>query len=246
MTFSFLKRIFSRGDKPLEKVESIIQYTFQNKELLRESLSHRSSNENGFSNERLEYLGDAILGLIVSEFLYKKFPGLHEGDLTKLKSSLVNEVVLAKISTKSGLCEYIMLSAEEEKAGGRAKLSITSDALEALFGSVYLDGGLKSAQNVIRNLILENYEEHVNDKSLHNYKGELLEHVQKNGTSTPRYEVIDEIGPDHEKIFIVNVLIDKKEMGTGEGSTKKEAEQNAARTALEKIKPGANGNSIID
>jgi len=246
MTFSFLKKLFSRGDQPLEKVESIIRYTFQNKELLKESLSHRSNIEEVSSNERLEYLGDAVLGLVVSEFLYKEFPELHEGNLTKLKSALVNEVILAKISTQFGLCDYIMMSSEEEKAGGRAKLSITSDALEALLGAVYLDGGLNASKKVIHNLILKKYKEHINDKSLHNYKGDLLEYIQKQGSITPRYEVVEELGPDHDKTFIVNVLIDRKIMGTGKGSTKKEAEQNAAHEAMEKIKPEYDDNSIID
>ena len=118
MTFSFLKNIFSRGKQPLEKVESIIGYKFNDRSLLEESLSHRSSVEEGFANERLEYLGDAVLGLVVSEFLYKKFPHLKEGDLTKLKSALVNEVILAKISTKFHLCDFILLSPRRGKSRG--------------------------------------------------------------------------------------------------------------------------------
>lgn len=236
MVFSFFRKIFSRGNVSLEKIEDIINYKFQNKTLLYNAMSHRSSVENNNSNERLEHLGDAVLGLVVSEFLYKKFTDYNEGDLTKLKSALVNETVLSKVSAEFKLCDFILLSPEEEKAGGKSKPSIMADAVEALFGAVYLDGGLDSAKNVIRKIILNNYGSLVNDKALQNYKGELLELIQKNGNKAPRYEVIDQIGPDHDKVFVVAVLVNGEKMGTGKGSSKKEAEQNAAREALLKLK----------
>ncbi len=237
MAFSIIKRIFSGGDqKPLDEIETIIKYKFDHKELIQKALSHRSSVENGPANERLEYLGDAVLGLVVSEFLYEKFPVLNEGDLTKMKSSLVNEAVLSKVSAKFNLGNFILMSPEEEKSGGRSKPSITADSVEAIFGAVYLDGGLKAAKNVIARMILGDYKDLINDKATYNYKGELLEMMQGEGKGTPRYEVVDEIGPDHGKEFFVAVSIESRKVGNGRGSTKKEAEQNAARMALENIK----------
>lgn len=236
MQFTFFKRIFSRGENPFEKIESSLGYCFHNKDLLRKALSHRSSVENGPSNERLEYLGDAVLGLVVSEFLFKRFSDRNEGDLTKMKASLVNEAVLSRVAGEMNLGKFIYLSKEEEKSGGRNKPSIVADAAEAVLGAIYLDGGLRAAQNAIHGIFLRDFEALLNDEATYNYKGELLEIMQGAGQGAPRYEVLREIGPDHEKLFVISVSVDGITLGKGEGSTKKEAEQKAARMALEELK----------
>jgi len=150
-----------------------------------------------------------------------------------MKSSLVSESILAKVFSGSGLADYLFLSSEEEKSGGREKPSITADAMEAILGAVYLDGGLEESRTVIGRMLLSDYENLMNDKSLYNYKGELLELVQVDSRGVPRYEVIEEIGPDHEKVFVVSVSVESEKIGTGKGTTKKEAEQKAAQMALE-------------
>ncbi len=241
MRFSFLQRIFSGNKDPLDNFEKTIGYRFQKRELLVTALSHRSSVENGVSNERLEYLGDAVLGLIVSEFLFAEFPDLNEGDLTKMKASLVNEAVLSKVAGDLGLGDFIFLSSEEEKSGGRQKPSIVADATEAVLGAVYLDGGLPAARGIVQRFFLTNYENLLNDESSFNYKGELLEKIQGIGKGLPRYEIMKEIGPDHEKQFVISVSVNGETLGQGEGSTKKEAEQKAARMALQALLK--NGNS---
>lgn len=241
MAFAFLKKIFSGGPSPLENVELILKYKFTDKTLLKIALTHRSIDDSGLANERLEFLGDAILGLVVSEFLFEKFPKLDEGDLTKMKSALVNEVSLSKVFSKIGLCEYILLSREEEKSGGRSKPSITSDTMEALFGAIYLDGGLRFVSDAINLVLLSDFDNLINDEDNYNYKGELLEMVQVKGNGVPRYDVIDEIGPDHSKLFVVTVSVESEGIGTGEGSSKKEAEQKAARMALETIRNNLDG-----
>jgi len=236
MSFSFVKRFFRGRDSRFGKIEKVLGYQFENSELLERALSHRSSVENEPSNERLEHLGDAVLGLIVSEFLYGEFPDLDEGALTKMKASLVNEAVLSKVAGKFDLGAFIFLSKEEEKSGGRNKPSIVADATEALLGAIYLDGGIESVKKVVAKFLLDNFENLVNDKSIYNYKGELLELMQGRGKSIPRYETIDEHGPDHLKVFEIAVTIDGIRYGSGKGSTKKEAEQKAAKIALDVFK----------
>lgn len=236
MQFTFFKKILSKGENPFGKIESALGYRFQNRDLLKKALSHRSSVENGPSNERLEYLGDAVLGLVVSEFLFKRFSALNEGDLTKMKASLVNEAVLSKVAGEMNLGKFIYLSKEEEKSGGRNKSSIIADAAEAVLGAIYLDGGLPAAQKVINRIFLRDFEGFLNDEATYNYKGELLEFTQGSGQATPRYEILKEIGPDHEKLFVISVSVNGTTLGKGKGSTKKEAEQKAARIALEELK----------
>jgi len=233
MVFSLLRKLFSRHKDLLGEVEIILGYRFENKDLLKRALTHRSWENAGKANERLEFLGDAVLGLIVSEYLFDIFPNLNEGDLTKMKSSLVNESVLARIFSRFGLARYLYLSSEEEKSGGREKSSITADAMEAILGAIYLDGGLEKAFGVIKRMLLSDCENLINDESIYNYKGELLELVQIDGRGVPRYEVIEEIGPDHEKTFVVSVSVEAETIGTGKGTTKKEAEQKAAKMALD-------------
>lgn len=233
MGFSIFRSLFKAADSRFGEFESIIGYRFNNKVLLKRALSHRSSVEGDPSNERLEHLGDAVLGLVVSEFLFNRFPEMNEGELTKLKASLVNEAVLWKVAARFKLGDFVLLSREEEKSGGRNKPSIVADAAEALLGAVYLDGGLEHARRFIERFLLDDFQDLASDSEIYNYKGELLELMQGKGAGVPRYEIISEEGPDHMKIFDVAVSIDGTRYGDGRGSTKKEAEQKAAKMTLE-------------
>lgn len=235
MSFSFFKKIFTKDQPSLKKIESVLGYDFKDKGLLSKALSHRSSVTDGFANERLEFLGDAVLGVIVSDFLFRRYPNHNEGNLTKIKASLVNEAMLSKVAISHGLGQFIFLSPEEEKSGGRTKPSIIADATEALIGATYLDGGLDPAARVIDRLILKDFEYLIKDEAMLNYKGELLERMQGEGRGTPRYEVINEIGPDHIKTFEISVSVDGSRLGIGKGMSKKEAEQRAAKMALENL-----------
>jgi len=236
MSFSFIKKLFDRRVDQAAGLETVIEYRFENREWLKLALSHRSSVDNGPSNERLEHLGDAVLGLVVSEYLFGEFPDMDEGALTKMKASLVNEAVLCKVAGRLNLGNYIFLSKEEEKSGGRNKSSIVADALEALLGAIYLDGGLGTVKRFVARFILDDFEDLVNDKKVYNFKGELLELTQGSGRGMPRYEITDQQGPDHLKVFDIAVTIDGTRYGAGKGSTKKEAEQKAAEMALRALK----------
>lgn len=235
MAFSFLKKIFSKDEPSLKKIESVLGYTFKDERLLEKALSHRSSVSDGLANERLEFLGDAVLGLVVSEFLFKEYPDYNEGNLTKIKAALVNEAMLSKVAYKFSLGQYVFLSVEEERSGGRLKPSIIADAMEAVIGAVYLDGGLEASARVIHKVLLSDFKNLINDEAMFNYKGELLERMQGSGRGIPKYEVIEEIGPDHIKVFVISVSIDGARLGTGQGTSKKEAEQRAAKMALETL-----------
>jgi len=233
----FFRQLFSRKDDPVKKLEKVIDYRFKNRELINTAISHRSSlKDTGLgSNERLEFLGDAVLGLIVSDFLYNKNKDLSEGDLTCMKATLVNETILARAAMSFNLGDYIFLSIEEEQSGGKSKPSIIADAFEAVVGAIYLDSGLEAAEKFVTKYILDDYLNIISDDMLHNYKGELLEYMQSRGEGMPHYRVTDQFGPDHDKVFKVGVYANNEILGEGEGKSKKEAEQQAARMALQKI-----------
>lgn len=240
--WSTLKNVFSVNKTSgrivnLLKVQSIIGYRFNKPSWLTLALTHRSYTSNddsvGQSNERMEFLGDSVLGLIVAEQLYADHPDWHEGDLTKIKARLVNEITLAEIGRDVGLNRHIYLSSEEEKSGGCERASIVSDAVESVIAAVYLDGGLEAARKMILRLIYSRKEFICADDSQHNFKGELLELVQGKGGGMPRYDVISESGPDHEKVFNVAVSVNGRILGSGVGNSKKEAEQKAAAEALD-------------
>lgn len=239
-----LRKLFGLPDKEeiniTEQVESVIGYTFHNPALLILALTHRSFNKNKdnkyYSNERLEFLGDSVLGLVIADQLYHDHPHLREGRLTKLKALMVNETTLANIGRYYGLNNCILLSDDEEKLGGRERPSIVSDAMESIFGAVYLDGGMDAAADVVLRLIYANKETILSDKSQKNYKGELLELMQARGEGMPHYHLVDESGPDHEKKFSIDVYVGSEKVGSGAGLTKKEAEQKAASQALKKLK----------
>jgi ribonuclease-3 len=225
------------SERLLAEFQDKIEHHFANIELLRVALTHRSFARSGEkdwlpSNERLEFLGDSVLGLVVSEFLYSRFPTKSEGGLTKLKSLLVNETALFRVSEALDLGKYILLSPEEERAGGRNRISINADSLEAVLGALYLDGGLGAVRPMIGRYIISQMEKIEADDSFRNYKGELLELLQGRGEGMPRYEVTDERGPDHEKTFTVVVYTNGRQIGSGIGPSKKDAEQEAAAEAL--------------
>ncbi len=221
----------------LDKVQDIIGYHFHDNDLLLLGLTHRSysysHSQNNQSNERLEFLGDSVLGLVIAEQLYKDHPDLHEGELTKTKALLVSETTLADLAIKCGLNKHILLAPEEDKSGGRERPSIVSDAFEAILGAVYLDGGLDAARDVVLRLIYVHKGKMLSDSSRRNFKGELLEQIQALGNGMPRYDVISEEGPDHAKTFTVEVNVGGETIGQGKGNSKKEAEQKAAADALE-------------
>jgi len=227
--------------RALNKLQEKLEYKFKNTAFLGEALSHRSytqtvSDAPFQSYERLEFLGDSILGMVVAEALYRKFSSLGEGELTKTKANLVNEHTLSKISREITLNKYVKLSEEEEKAGGRERNSIIADCLEAVIGAIFLDGGIRAARKFVKSQFLSRFNEIVNDQELRNFKGELLELIQSKSSHAPRYEVLKTEGPDHKKKFTVAVFLVKHKLGSGKGLNKKEAEQHAARQALSNLK----------
>jgi ribonuclease-3 len=205
---------------------------------LEEALTHRSyANSAGttLTYERLEFLGDSVLGVVVAAHLYRAHPEKTEGELTKLKASLVNLKTLTAVARRVGIASHIKLSPEEDRAGGRRRGSILSDVYEAVLGAIYLDGGLDAAQVVIERTLLGELTGTQQELLEVNYKGELLEYLQGRGEGMPRYEVTDESGPDHQKTFTVVVHRNGQAAGRGIGSNKKEAEQRAAREALRSL-----------
>lgn len=215
----------------------MIGYHFHDEKLLRQALTHSSfANEKHLKkhsdNERLEFLGDAVLEIISSEFLYKEYPDKPEGELTKLRASIVCEPTLALCTKDIALGEYLLLGKGEDQTGGRGRKSILSDALEAVIGAIYLDGGFANAKEFIHRFILKDLE---NKKLFFDSKTILQEIVQANFKEVISYHLIGEEGPDHNKTFRVAVHIGEEEYGVGEGRTKKAAEQEAAYISILKL-----------
>lgn len=219
------------------KLENKIKYDFKNKDLLVNALTHTSyANENKFKkikdNERLEFLGDAVLEMVSSEFLYNNMDEMPEGQMTKLRASLVCEPTLAIDARNIGLEEYIYLGKGEEATGGRQRDSITSDALEALIGAIFLDGGIDEARRFIYEFVLNDIE---NKKMFYDSKTILQERINAVKNATLSYEIVGESGPDHNKEYKAVVKVDGKIIGNGIGHTKKAAEQQAAYHALKTL-----------
>jgi ribonuclease-3 len=215
-------------------------FRFSSQKLIRKSLTHRSYLQgNGdnveLSNERLEFLGDSVLELIVNEHLYKRYPGKREGDLTKMKSLLVSRSVLARQARTMGLGTFVLLSDAEQDAGGRRRASILADTYEAVLGAIYLDRGFDAAREFVEGNLLFGAEQILSDRTHTNYKNILQELVQAEFKTHPRYRTSSEEGPDHEKIFTVEVNVHGKSFGEGRGANKKQAEQEAARSALDSL-----------
>ena len=219
-------------------LEKNLGYEFCDKLLLNNALTHKSylrKSEFHGNNERLEFLGDSVLGFTVAEYLYKNYKDLPEGELTKIRANVVCEECLYKVALKIGLGERIYLGKGEEHSDGRRRPSILSDALEAVFAAIYLDGGIDSAKKVILNLLKDEIEVNVKRRNIKDYKTVLQEFVQKGNAFAPTYEIIDEKGPDHDKIFTATVSLDGNVIGQGSGRTKKDAEKEAAKVALSKL-----------
>lgn len=216
----------------LQTLQQQLGYHFQNKELLIEALTHKSYKQ-PYNNERLEFLGDAVLDLIVGEYLYKKFRDFDEGKLSKMRASLVNEDGFTRLANHLNLGEYIYLSNAEENNSGRTKSSLLSNAFEALMGAIYLESGLVKVQEITIRL-LENVHDDISlDSLFKDYKTSLQELTQAHYGITPEYQLIAAHGPDHKKEFEVAVLIDGKRYAAAQGKSKKQAQQEAAKIALE-------------
>lgn len=222
----------------LEKMQGVLHYQYQNDALLEEALTHSSyANEHRShlikDNERLEFLGDAILDLIISEYLFKKYSQMPEGDLSKIRASIVCEGSLAKMAHQMQLGQYILLGKGEELTGGRERASILADAFEAITGSLFIDGGFECARQFIEGTLVQAVEQTASIETLYkDYKTLLQEAIQKISASPIHYEVMGEEGPDHDKHFYVEVFHEQRSLGRGIGKSKKEAEQDAAKKAL--------------
>ena len=219
-------------------LEEVIGYKFRNSLLLAEALTHPSlayeTQKPHFDNQRLEFLGDAVIQLLLTQRLYEMFPGFSEGRLTKLRARLVSREALCNFATDIGLGEYIMMGKGEESTGGRARASTLSDAFESVMGAVYLDGGLNAAGEVIERVCGKWIDKIAESPEEKNPKGELQEKLQALAPEGPEYLVVDESGPDHRKQFKIKVVWMGKDLGHGEGNSKKDAETKAAREALNK------------
>jgi ribonuclease III len=226
--------------KNISQFEEKISYSFKNLSNLFIALTHSSyANENKEeklkSNERLEFLGDAVLNIVITEKIFTNYSGLAEGELTKMRASIVCEPSLMKCANQIEIGKYLLLGKGEELSGGRIRASILSDAMEALIGAIYLDGGLKNAKRFVYDVMSKTVEESSNGMIFMDYKSQLQELIQKKSDEKITYQIIEEKGPDHNKIFVSQLKIDETVFGVGEGKTKKEAEQNAAKEALKKI-----------
>ena len=224
----------------IKDLEEAIHYQFQNISLLQNALTHSSyANERWhnslLSNERLEFLGDSILGMLVAEYLFKNFPDRPEGELTRMRADMVCEKTLAAVANRIGLGRHLMLGHGEEQGGGRSRDSILADAMESVIAACFLDGGMEAALQFIQRFILTE----VPVTRLHNedYKTKLQELVQQKKNQVLGYQLIGESGPDHDKKFDVEVSLNGRVVGIGSGRSKKRAEQDAARAAIEALFP---------
>lgn len=218
-------------------LSSKIGYAFNDLSLLAGAVRHSSwvhehPGEAAQSNERLEFLGDAVLELVITEFLYKRFPQSPEGRLSKARSGVVNEARLADTARSLDLGDYLLLGHGEEIQGGREKPSLLADALEAVFAAVYLDGGLESAAGLLLRLLGPQAEQSLEAAPRKDFKTRLQERVQEKYHFTPRYKLLGSEGPDHDKTFHVALMIDDRQAARGSGKSKKEAQQNAAQRGL--------------
>lgn len=219
----------------MNELSEKLRYKFKDLSLLETALTHSSyanekRNTGVQSNERLEFLGDSVLGAVTAEYLFCTYPDKPEGELTRMRAALVCEQSLVQVAKRLSLGEFLKLGHGEDMGGGRKRSSILADAVEAVIAAVYLDGGFEAAGDIIRRLILEGH-----GGGIFDYKTELQELVQKKSGSSIEYELTDSRGPDHDKTFFVDVYINGKIAGKGQGHTKKEAEQIAAKTAMESL-----------
>ena len=224
----------------IKDLETAIGYRFQNISLLQNALTHSSyANERWhnslLSNERLEFLGDSVLGMLVAEYLYKNFPDRPEGELTRMRADMVCETTLAAAANRIGLGDHLLLGHGEERFGGRSRASILADAMESVIAASFLDGGIEAALKIVQQFILVE----VPVTKLHNadYKTALQELVKQKKNQVLTYALVGQSGPDHDKQFEVEVSLNGTVVGKGTGRSKKRAEQDAARAAIDKLFP---------
>jgi ribonuclease-3 len=230
-------------NKDLENIkllESCIGYTYKDKSYALQAIIHSSyayehRSEGLSSNERLEFLGDSVLNFVITDKLFKEVSDMPEGEMSRLRASVVSEASLSKSARKINLGQVLLLGKGEETMGGRNRSSLLADAMEAIIGSIYLDNGLSAAEGFISAFLKDNYEKAIQGKLFKDHKTRLQEVVQRRSNFNIKYNVIDEEGPDHDKVFTVAVYINGERMGVGSGKTKKEAEQKAAGDALHTI-----------
>lgn len=225
----------------LAELEAILSYNFKNKEILKNALIHKSYNEglqNGLpDNERLEFLGDSVINLLITEYLYKTFKNLNEGELSKLKAHMVSSNFLSRIAKSIKLNEFLLLGKGEEKNNGRGNKKINASLFEAVVGAIYLDSNFKTASSVLISFFKGFLDEFVEKETrINDYKSELQEVVQKENSFLPYYKIVAESGKPPNVSFTAAVYIGKNEIARGNGKNKRQAEQDAARVALEKIK----------
>jgi len=233
---------FTKWEKGLLNLQKKIDYSFHDITLLKAALTHKSYLRKKFNDhkvpspfERMEFLGDSILGFTVSKELFQHYPEEQEGILSKLKSKIVSETYLTMKANTLELGKYILLSSEEQQSGGQKKPSILSDTMEAIICAIYLDGGISAAAKFIKHHVLTEFENLVNRIELVNYKSILQEYLQAKSSTTPQYITVSEDGPQHQKVFLIEVAVDGQILGKGKGSTKKAAHQEAARLACQKL-----------
>jgi len=217
------------------ELEKRLGYTFEDKQLIIEALTHKSDKK-PYNNERLEFLGDAVLDLIVGEFLFHKFPDSDEGVLSKIRASLVNESGFTQLARSIDLGRYIYLSPAEENNQGREKPSLLSNAFEAVIGAIYLEGGLEIARGIVEKLLQETHQKIDLQSLSKDYKTALQELTQSTHGVTPTYTLLRSFGPDHKKEFEIAIILDEQTIATAQGKSKKEAQQKAAHIALELLK----------
>jgi ribonuclease-3 len=227
--------------RDLDELERCLDYHFKNPALLQQAITHKSylneaREKSQKDNERLEFLGDAVLDLIISQDLLLDYPDTPEGELSKMKARIVSETALAKVAKRLEIGRFLLLGRGEEMTQGRTKPSLLANAMEAILAAIYLDGGLESARHVIQEIFKEDVVEMLKTEALTDYKTELQELCQRDYEILPTYTVLSESGPDHQKTFEVQLSIKGDVYGRGSGRSKKEAEQQAAREALEKLK----------
>jgi ribonuclease-3 len=224
----------------LDHLGQSIGYNIRSAELFTQALVHRSylqqTNQQGQSNERLEFLGDSILNLIVGEYLYRTTPLADEGEMTKVRSRLVNRKALVAYSKNIKLFDFILMSPSAQASMGKGAETIVADTFEAIIAAIYLDGGYAEAKRFVEKQLAHALHEKTIIVHDENYKSQLLEHAQANGLGVPRYTILKEEGPDHDRTFTVEVTMSGKKHGIGTGKNKKEAEQAAARKALERVR----------
>lgn len=220
------------------KLEKSIGYTFKNKQLLKKALMHTSYayEKQLESNEKLEFLGDSILEYISSKYIYNNYSNLKEGEMTKVRAEVVCENSLYNVAKSHNFSDFILIGKSEANTGGNQKPAILADSIEATIAAIYFDGGLEEAEKFIINNLKNAIEKSTKNVGMKDFKTVLQEKLQENGDVKIKYTVIKETGPDHNKTFTVKVEVNGKELAIGEGKTKKHAEMNAAKKALERLK----------